>query len=202
MTNEFIREIEEEARAARLQNFWKTYGNWLIGASVAIVLGTASGVGVRAYRHGAQEAFTEKLLQASGKEEAFSALASEQSGDRRALAALRLAGMQAEAGKHEDALAAYADAAKNGREEGVRALATVLALHAQAQTGAQAGDVPPVAAAFEPLAREAEGWSLLKAGNTADALKIFTALRDGVETPLPQRQRMEMVSAFLTVEAK
>ena len=38
----FIREVDEELRSDRFQDFWKAYGKVLIGVALAIVIGTAA----------------------------------------------------------------------------------------------------------------------------------------------------------------
>lgn len=49
-SNEFIREVDEAVRQDRWLGLWKRYGPYLIGGALAIVLGTAAGVGWREYQ--------------------------------------------------------------------------------------------------------------------------------------------------------
>ncbi len=40
--SDIIRELEEDIHDERILNFWRTYGNYLIGLALALVIGTAS----------------------------------------------------------------------------------------------------------------------------------------------------------------
>lgn len=39
--SDLIEELKEDLREEKLQAFWKTYGNWIIGGAIAILAGTA-----------------------------------------------------------------------------------------------------------------------------------------------------------------
>ncbi|MEM7022031.1 MAG: tetratricopeptide repeat protein [Pseudomonadota bacterium] len=60
----FIREVDEAVRQDRWMQLWKTYGTYAIGAAVAIVVGTAVGVGWRAYQDNQREAEAERFMSA------------------------------------------------------------------------------------------------------------------------------------------
>ena len=44
MSDDLIREFEQDMRAERSQHFWQRFGKSMVWASVAIVAGTAGGV--------------------------------------------------------------------------------------------------------------------------------------------------------------
>lgn len=202
MTNEFIRELEEDMRAARVKGLWEKYGSTLIGLSVAIVLGTAAGVAWRSWRNEQYEQHTSALIQAE-KADGLELLMKQASGfNHKGLAALRLAGQQREAGDSEAALKTYVTLAEDASQDaGLRSLASVLALHLSVQTGQPLDAKSRVAEGpFALLAREAEGWRMLKEGKQQEALATFSEIRDNLAAPVTQRQRMQIAASYLTAE--
>ena len=112
----FFREVNEEIRTDRAKAFWRRFGPLLIGAAVAIVLGTA---GMVAYRHwsGSQAATSgDKYLSAldladQGKNDealaALSALEKDGYGEYPVLARMRAATLIFQKGDAAGAVAAF-----------------------------------------------------------------------------------------------
>lgn len=98
--DEFIREVDEAVRQDRWLSLWKTYGAYVVGAVLAIVVGTAAGVGWRQWQESSRLADAERfatgtrLLESDRPEEAadaFMELVRDGDGGYAVLARLRLA---------------------------------------------------------------------------------------------------------------
>src|SRR5690606_40195086 len=49
--DEFIREVDEAVRQEQWLKLWKQYGNYVVAAALAVVIGTAAGVAWRTWQH-------------------------------------------------------------------------------------------------------------------------------------------------------
>ncbi|MDX1541353.1 MAG: hypothetical protein R3349_08100, partial [Geminicoccaceae bacterium] len=63
--DEFIREVDEAVRQDRWMTLWKTYGTYVVGGVVAVVLGTTAGVGWREWQERSRLAEAERYAAAS-----------------------------------------------------------------------------------------------------------------------------------------
>jgi len=116
LSDEFIREVDEEVRQERYEILWKRYGRYVLAAAVAIVLATAAGVLWKNYerqqREGDSRIFIEAVSKA-GQENPDEALAllGELAEDGTTgyalLARLREAGILAQKGDSEAAVIVY-----------------------------------------------------------------------------------------------
>ncbi len=111
-----LREVDEELRREQLEKLWKRYGNWFIAFSFGIVAAVAGYKGWQYYQtrqaQAAGEAYASALdLLVTGKgEEGRLKLASLAEGSHKGaatLARMKLAALDAKAGKTEDAIALY-----------------------------------------------------------------------------------------------
>lgn len=201
--SEFIREMEEDVRAMRLQDFWKKYGNTLIGISIAIVVGTAAGVAWKAVRAQRQEENTSALIAAGNKAEGLQAvIVRDRSFSHAALAGLRLGAKQREEGNAAEALKTYQGVSAGiSYDEGLRALADIHAAYAASEAGdKQPPAETPQGAPLWGQRTESEAWLLLEQGNPEEAAKRFRALRDNVNTSLSQKGRVQMALSYLNAE--
>ena len=206
----FIREVDEELRTERVQDFWQRYGKLVIGAAVLIVVVTS---GFRFYDYysskqsaEAGDAFMSAVtLAQDGKQDealaAFSKLEGQSTKSYQTLALMRGASELAKKGEIDaavekfDAIAADADA-----EENLRSVARIRG----AMLLVDSGDVEQVQSRVSPLsapgapyrasAREALGLVYYKVGDLENAFKQFNSLVDDSETPqaLAQRTRIMM----------
>ena len=205
----FIREVEEELRNERLQNFWKNYGKLIIAAAVAIVLVTG---GFRAYEwYTAQQAAAEgdafmeavRLTQgddADAASNALSKLASEGSPAYKASAQMRLAAELAKAGEFDKAIEQYDKIiADNAADENFRAIARLRAGFILVDTGsvtdveARVGSLTGPGAPYRGSAREALGMAYYKAGDLENAFKQFDAVQVDEGTPQGMRERVRIM---------
>jgi len=111
-SDEFIREVDEAVRQDRWLQLAREYGVYLIAGALAIVLGTAAGVGWRTWEHNQRleearryTAAEELLRQGKPAEaaKAFLALAQDADGGYAIIARLRAAEAQAKAGEAKGA---------------------------------------------------------------------------------------------------
>lgn len=206
MSSEFLRELEEDIRSAKMRNLWQRYGNLLIGLSLAVVLGTAAGVAWKAWRVRQHTQDTSVLIAADNNPEALHAVANAARGGSAAMAGLRAAGAFRTEGKAKEAIAVYAGLAEDtSQDAGLRAIARVLALHTAAEAGLDAPFAETAPKPDEPFAltqREAQGWLLVKQGKNAEAASLFNAISADPNAPLTQRKRAGMAAAYLNEEAK
>lgn len=210
--DEFIREVDEELRRDRLMALWRRYGVWLIAAAVAIVIGTAAGVGWRAYQEHARQqeavryAEAEQLLEQGRAAEAaaaFADLADGAGGGYAVLARLRAAEAYRETGDAAAAGAMLEGLAAGGAAPLYRDLGAVLAaLHGFDQDDPDQlarrlathtdGDGP-----WRYTAQELHALSQLRAGDTEAARRTLAALVDEPGTPANLRRRAhELLTAL------
>ena len=206
----FIREVDEELRTERFQDFWTKYGKLAIGIAVAIVVATA---GYRFYDYytskqaaDAGDAFMAAVdLAQEGKQDealaAFEKLEGQGSVTYQSLAQMRGASELAKTGNIEEAVKKFdAIAANASVDDNLRSIARIRAAMLLVDTGS-VGDVEsrvsPLSAPGAPYrasAREALGLAYYKAGDLENAFKQFNSLVDDSETPqaLTQRTRIMM----------
>jgi hypothetical protein len=106
-SDEFIREVDEAVRQDRWLKLWNRYGTYLIAAALAVVIGSAAGVGWRAWQDSQREAEAERYMAAIDllrqerpveAAEALGALARDSSSGYAVLARLQAAQALGEAG--------------------------------------------------------------------------------------------------------
>ncbi|MEP1209172.1 MAG: tetratricopeptide repeat protein [Rhizobiaceae bacterium] len=206
----FIREVDEELRTERFQDFWNKYGKLAIAIAVAIVLATA---GYRFYDYytskqaaDAGDAFMAAVnLAQEGKQDealaAFEKLEDQGSVTYQSLAQMRGASELAKSGNVEEAVKKFdAISANASVDDNLRSIARIRAAMLLVDTGSVSdveSRVSPLSAPGAPYrasAREALGLAYYKAGDLENAFKQFNSLVDDGETPqaLSQRTRIMM----------
>lgn len=209
----FIREVDEELRQDRAKEIWQRYGLWIVGAAVAIVVGTA---GVRGYQYwvdtqanASGDAFLKAMTLANeGKsDEALAALAELEKdgyGAYPVLARMRAATVQAEKGDFSAAVEGFdAVAADSDIAPAIRDMARLRAAMLLVDHGGRADvatRVEPLTSDANPLrhsAREALGLADWKAGNASDALKLFEQVSADETAPRNARQRAELMAELI-----
>lgn len=208
-----LREVDEELKKERYAELWKQYGNYVIGAALAVALGVAGFQGWGAYQSNQREAEGESFAQAmalaqAGRPEeagaAFTALAGDAGAGYATLARLQAAALRAKQGDTGGAIDIYdAIAGDSATDELYRDLAVLLAVMHQIDTGEPAA----LTAMLEPLTAEDSPWrysaleftGLLadRAGDRPRAREIFTRLGDDPEAPAGLRARARELLSFL-----
>ncbi|MBK6895768.1 MAG: hypothetical protein IPH06_04175 [Alphaproteobacteria bacterium] len=72
----FLAEVDEALKQERVARFWNSYGGFVLGTALMIILGTAALSGYRVWDSGIKSAQTEKLLNALSAEDPASELIS------------------------------------------------------------------------------------------------------------------------------
>ena len=212
-TDEFIREVDEAVRQDQWLKLWKRYGNYIAAAALAVVIGTAAGVGWRAWQQSERledarrYAAAQQLLREDKPAEAaaaFAALAEEAGGGYRVLARLRAAEAQAEAGNPAAATATLEQLAANDDALPVyRSLAELLATQrafANAQPTAVLAELEPLVGINDPWrysALELRALAQMQSGDTAGARQTLDDLLADPLTPPQLGRRAAELLAFL-----
>ena len=213
MSDDLIREVDEDIRKERYQKLWNAYGKYVVGAMVAIVAITAGTVGWREYQasqrmeHGARFTAAQQLI-ADGSflqaADAFAALAADAGSGYRALSLLQEAAARAQDGDRAGAVVVYdriaADDGVDTRLRDIARLLAVLQLVNSGESGDLLGRLAPLTEADNPYrysARELEALVQVKAGDTSAAKASFAALSDDATAPAGIRARAaEMLAAL------
>lgn len=191
---------------------WKRYGSYIIGAALAIVLGTAAGVGWREYQESVrldearQFARATELLRDRPAEaaDAFATLAERGRTGYAVLARLRTAEARDRAGEAD---AKVATLRALGEDSGVADLYRQLSLLLAAQHQLELEDGAALGTRLDEFAREGSPWrytalelkalAQIEAGETLAARETLNALLDDPATPGNLRRRATELLASL-----
>jgi len=205
----FFREVDEELRSEKVQNFWQAYGKFLIAGAVAFVL-AVSGWRYYEYYTAKQSAEAGDAFMAAVKlsadekpDEAIAALEKiegQSEGTYQTLARMRAAAELAEKNDKEAAIKTYDEIIADGSaDENLKAIARIRAgmllvdtagvAEVQARVGALAAPGGP----WRSSAREALGLAYFKVGDLENAFKQFEAVLDDNEGPASIKQRMRIM---------
>jgi hypothetical protein len=213
----FLREVDENLRRDRMQDFAKTYGKWLIAALVLFLLAVA---GWLYWQNRQQEKAAEQSEELMGiytdigtgkTEQAAKRLEPLENSDNdvvRSLALLTEAAIALDRNDRATALANYRTlAADEGLPEAYRNLGLIRA------TALEFDQLKPeeVIARLEPLARPGNPWfgsageltamALLKQGQNDRAARLFAALAADRQVPETIRNRSVQIAGTLGVDA-
>lgn len=211
--SDLFHEIDEELRRDRAIELWKRYGNYVIGAALALVIGTGAYVAWRDYTHrqAAEQGarfFSAAALATGGETqkavEAFDDLGQSGSAGYATLARMREAALKARAGDMEAAATIYRSVADDSSvEKELRGAATLLAmLHSIERIEPAELDraLAPLQAAGNPWRFSALELAALAAARTGEAAKardLYAKIADDVQAPPGLRARAaEMVAAL------
>ena len=205
----FIREVDEELRSARFQDFWKKYGTVVIGLAIAIVLLTG---GYRYWEYytaqtaakAGDQFMAAVRLSREGKQEesvvAFKELENSGGGTYRVLALMRSASDLAAKGDVAEAIKKFDTiVADNKADQNMRSIARIRAGMLLVDSGTVAEvetRVSPLSAPGAPFrssAREAMGLAHFKAGDLENAFKQFEAISEDGDAPSAIRQRVRIM---------
>ena len=217
MSDELIREVDEDLRKERYQKLWNAYGKYAVGVVVVVVGITAGIVGWREYQinqqieHGARFVAAQTLIADGNLQQgadAFAALAQSAGTGYRSLALLQEAAARGRDGDRIAAVVVYdrvaADGAFDPRLRDVARLLAVLQLVNSAETADLADRLSQLTAADNPFrhsARELNALIQVKSGDTAAAKNSYTELADDATAPAGVRARAaEMLAALGGVE--
>ncbi|WAJ26905.1 tetratricopeptide repeat protein [Antarcticirhabdus aurantiaca] len=195
----FFREVNEEIRQARVQQFWKRFGRLVIAGAVLVVVAAVGLVIYESIVEGRQEASGDRYLQAAALEaagqspqaiEGFEALARDGYGVYPDLAQLRLGGIRQANNDLPGALQAF-DAVANDADapQPLRDAAAIRAAYILVDTGSRADVSARVerlsgdAQAMRFPAREALALAAWKEGDRDGARTLFQQIADDPQVP-------------------
>jgi len=213
--SDIFREVDEELRRQRAEDLWKSYGPYVIGAVVGIVAlvagiswwnaSTQSAAEDAASRFVAADALVEEG-QTQAAADAFAAIAASASGGYEVVASIRAAGLQAQAGDTEGAIATYDAIASGSGDDTLRGLAALRAALLMADT-ASADELKlrltPLSVEGHPWrfsAIELLGYAALRDGDTAGAGELYQQLADANGAPPLVRERARDMLRGLQLE--
>ena len=209
---DIFQEVEEELRRDNLIKLWRRYAWYIIGAAVAIVVGTAAYVGWRQFeasRHLERARQYAAAIDLIGQTDhtaalqAFSAVAGGSDGFA-ALARLQQARLLAKGGDGAAAIAVYDQMATDDRlQQPYRDLALILL----AINDLDKGDATTLIERLAPLTADDNPWRFTaleitgllatRAGQMARARDIFVHLSDDLNAPPGVRERATELLASL-----
>ena len=212
-TDEFIREVDEAVRQDQWLKLWKQYGSYIVAAALAVVIGSAVGVGWRGWQQ--SERLEEARRYAAAQQllrddrpaeaaEAFAALAEDAGSGYRVLARLRAAEAQAQAGDPAAATATLEQlAARDDAAPVYRSLGELLAAQrafANAQPTAVLAELEPLIGINDPWrysALELRALAQMQSGDSAGARQTLDDLLADPLTPPHLGRRAAELLAFL-----
>jgi hypothetical protein len=209
---DIFREIEDDLKHEQYRKLWQRYGNWVIGAAVVIVAGTAAAVGWREYDESRQlensSAYAAALAAigvAPSEADAALATLADKGGIYATLARLERAGVAARNGNSADAAMQYRALAE---DDDIDAILRDLALTQWATHAFAAGEDPATiepelttladgGGAWRHAARELLAVMALEKGDTTRARELFALVADDPDAPQSMRARASEALAAL-----
>ena len=208
-----LKEIDEELQQERFAKLWRRYGNWAIGAALAIVVVVAGHQGWKSYQKNRSEQaslrFTSAIRLAASNnaaeaEKAFAEIAATAPKGYAMLARFREAALAAKQGDQPRAAALYRGiAADSGLDKTYRDLATLSAAYVSADSAepkALRQEIAPLTQADSPwrhLARELSALLSLRAGDREVAREELRRLAEDAAAPAALKTRAAEIAAAL-----
>lgn len=216
---DFIDEVNEELRRARLNKIWKSTGNYIIGASVLIVVATAASVLWRSYETDRQNKVAEQYVAAeklrvarksAEADAAFAEIAKASAKGYPALARLKQASSQRDSGQLEEAMANYLAVAEDRSvDEGLRSFARIYAAQMMGEARKPVSEIEAVLkpvlsdsdSPFAPFAKEQLAFAALGLEDIATARRLLEELSADSKASPALRQRATVQAATLAADA-
>jgi len=212
---DIFREIDEELRQDRYERLWQSYGRYVIGVGMVMVVAI---IGWKVWQHysitqhqaqSLQFSNASRLLQEGKKTEAaalFANLAERAGGGYRALSRFHQAALRADTGDAAGAIALYEGLAKDsGLDDTLRQAAEIFVVMLQLDD--PKSDAASMRARLEPLmqgkgawrhaARELSGLLALRSGDNEAARRAFRTIADDLDAPQGMRARAVQVLAVI-----
>lgn len=210
MSNEnIIREIDEELRSDRARKLWRTFGPYVIGAAVLVVLAVAVNEGWTWWQNNNSSRSSDQFYSAleisdgtdtAAAQKALDDVIAANHGGYPALARFREAALLAKGGKTAEAIAAYDALSTSESNKYLRELALILSGSLLVDDGDVAkveqrvGGMVNPNSVFRNAAREAIGLARYKAGDLAGARQSF---EDAANDPLASQELRARLNIYL-----
>jgi hypothetical protein len=211
VVSDIFQEVEEDVRREKLEQIWRQYGPYIIGAAAALVLFTGALTGWRAYESRRQAERARAFIEAAALSEsnppeavkAFETLGA-RSGSYALLARFRAAEALLKQGERTKAAALYDGiAADSSAQQRLRELAALKSAYLGADTmsladlRARLAPLTRADGAWRHLARELLAFAALEEGEKDSAIAEFRKLVDDSTTPDGVRSRAETMLGIL-----
>lgn len=213
MSNEFIREVDEDLRNQQLSDFWKKYGKFIIAAAVLIVLLVAGFQGLGKYRESLYLEQADKYAKAleqvktfdnSGAVVTLNELTASGVEGFEILSAFKLAEIELGKGNTEaavevlDNFISTSDADKVYKElAGIQAALLTLDTASYDQISDRLAAMTANGNPWQFLAQELLALSALKNGNTEEAKRLMTDISQNLEAPENVKQRINQLMGVI-----
>lgn len=209
--SDIFREVEEEVRQERLQQWWKKYGNYVVAGVSIVVIGVAGWKLWERYDQqqrikASSEIESAAQISAAGQydmaADAYAKIAKKAPAGYASVAQLSQADELLASGRTGDAVALYMKIVETDKA-GLGQVARIRAAWAQGDklsTAELKTLLEPVNVATSKwrfMARELLAYRALKDGQTADAEKEFAALAKATEAPGSLRQRADAMATLI-----
>ena len=209
----FIREVDEAVRQDRWMAIWQQYNVYIIGAALAVVIGSAAGIGWQKYQESQRAANARAMAEAAAlitedrpaeAAAAFKALAENAGGGVAVVAQLRAAEAEKEAGNADAKLALLESLAGQGDVAALyQRLAALLAKQAafdDSDADALIGEIDRAATPDNPWRAslvELKAIAQMKSGRTDEARGTLESLVNDEGAPANlQRRAGELLNAL------
>ncbi len=209
----FIREVDEQIRQDRAQEFWSKYGKYIIALAVLVVIATAAMTGWKYYKDTQAAAQGDQFMEAitlsnDGKHDeaiaALEAIGNDGIGQYPALAKMRIASELAakddKAGAliEFDAIAADANFSPVFKQIAtLRGALLAVDLEDYASVESRLSELSVAGGPFRHSAREALGIAAMKAGDNQKALEWFSAISNDANAANGVRSRSQLMLNIL-----
>lgn len=211
---DFIDEVNEELRRERLNVFWQKMGKYIIALSVFIVAATVASTLWSSYKNSRQEKASVAFMAAekqriskdsAAADAAFSEIAKSHAGGFAALARLKQASAQRDAGKIDEAVSTYLALANDYQaDEAQRAFARIYAGQLMSSAKKPYAEVEAVLnplavknSPFAPLAKEQLAYAAVAAGEKEKALSLLKELASDAQVSGQLKQRATVLQSAL-----
>jgi hypothetical protein len=211
MSDIFV-EVDEALKQEKLENLWKKYGGLVIGAIIALILGTATNAGYQSWKTSHDTKQTNIFLSAekagnATTEELVSA-ADQIDGGLKTLTMIRAASTALENGDKDKAASLFAQISQNDQAEpNFRALATYMTVH----TSSEMNDEQKIASLSAIAKDQKNPWNLyakldlalLLGGQKNDFAQAHTYLKeisDEEKAPKTLRQKAQSIDILYALK--
>lgn len=200
-----FREVDDDLKREKLEEFWKEYGNTIIAAIIILVLGTGISSFYQSYQHKKYVAQTDHLisyvekapqLDTQERIEELTTLTEKTKGGAGSILFLQLGAEHYQAGQLDQALVAYEKAEDMAVDDIYEELAELQILRIRMEQGSdpetlmeEAEDLAEAEAPFRFSAREILGLLKKQAGDIEEANRIFQNLSMNGLAPETLRRR-------------
>lgn len=205
--NELYRELQDDMRRERLDQWWSKFGKTMVGMSIAVVAGTIVSVAWQHYKGSVAAEKTGQFLSGlnrlqvedyKGAITVFEVLSHDTSSPYYGIAMFRKALAQQADGATDASQGTLKTLASAPRDTYNRVYADMAGIMLAASSDMPI--TPEPKGPFFYTQSELKAWQLIEQGKKEEAVAILTALRDDAQTPASMTDRIVQVLAHIAPE--